>query len=352
MWKCVMCAKTMRREKKDQHECGKKECLTCKKMVSSDDHHCYFRGKSLEQPKTKFIFFDLETRQEDDRHMVNLCVAKIVCAHCIESPDDATCDVCGTRCSECHKKTKFGKEYARAPCIGCGKRTLFFSGKSALINFYKWLFIADHKGYTVLAHNLKGFDGVFLFDRLLDGGYDMNFIITGSKFMKINVKSNLNMTVIDSCNFLPMRLKEFSKTFGLDVLKGHFPFLFNTLSNQDYIGPVPDLKYFNPNGLFTKERAELIDWHQEKIDEGYEYNFQLEMAHYCEDDVRLLKMGCLKFREMMLEKTNGTIDPFNQITLAATCMSVFRTIFLKEYFVNECGEKVMVLGRGNNRDGL
>ena len=45
-----------------------------------------------------------------------------------------------------------------------------------------------------------------------------------------------------------MPLSKFPETFGLDLSthsKGDFPFKFNTVENQNYIGPVPDIKFYD-----------------------------------------------------------------------------------------------------------
>ena len=69
-----------------------------------------------------------------------------------------------------------------------------------------WLFLESHKDYTIIAHNMKGYDGYFLMDHLIRNGIKHRVIYDGSKIMYINVHNNLNMRVIDSLNFLPMAL--------------------------------------------------------------------------------------------------------------------------------------------------
>ena len=203
-----------------------------------------------------------------------------------------------------------------------------------------------------VAHNMKAYDGVFVYDYLLKNGYDVEVILNGSKFMRIRVK-NCRITFLDSCNFLPMRLKEFSNTFDLRVKKGYFPYLFNTLENKRYNGPIPELSYFDPDGLSTGERAELVTWHEAKTLSGEAYSMETEIAIYCQDDVRLMKEGCLRFRAMILENTNGLVDPFNHVTIASTCMAIYKTVHLREYF-EEDGEERTVRGRltKEEREGL
>ena len=64
-----------------------------------------------------------------------------------------------------------------------------------------------------------------------------------------------NIKFIDSLCFIPMKLADFPKTFGLTELeKGYFPHLFNRAENQDYVGPMPDVKYYDPNSMSPDDR--------------------------------------------------------------------------------------------------
>jgi hypothetical protein len=81
---------------------------------------------------------------------------------------------------------------------------------------------------------------------------------------KIVIKS-INLRIIDSSNFVQGPLKNFPKTFGLKELKkGYFPHFFNTTENQNYIGKIPDTKYYGVNSMKPKEREEFLEWHKQK----------------------------------------------------------------------------------------
>lgn len=43
--------------------------------------------------------------------------------------------------------------------------------------------------------------------------------------------------------------------------------------------------------------------------------------------MKILRLACIKFRSMLIDLTS--VDPFHQITIAGTCMAVFKTNFLK-----------------------
>lgn len=79
------------------------------------------------------------------------------------------------------------------------------------------------KGYTLIAHNSKGYVSHFILKWLVDQGMKPHCIWSGAKTMDLEIPK-LSIRFIDSLNFLQMPLKAFPKTFGLDKLKkGYFP---------------------------------------------------------------------------------------------------------------------------------
>ena len=62
---------------------------------------------------------------------------------------------------------------------------------------------------------------------------------------------------IDSYNFIPMSLKDFSSTYNLKQSKKFCPHGFNKPENWDYCGRMPDIKYFEPNKMQTEERLKF-----------------------------------------------------------------------------------------------
>ena len=80
-------------------------------------------------------------------------------------------------------------------------------------------------------------------------------LLTGSKVLVIKFGE---ITIKDSINFIPMALSKIPKTFDLKELKkGYFPHLFNTPENQDYVGNVPNKKFYNLEFMSVKERTKF-----------------------------------------------------------------------------------------------
>lgn len=114
---------------------------------------------------------------------------------------------------------------------------------------------------------------------MLEQGTAPEIIPCGSKVMSI-VLPCLSLRVIDSYNFLPMALSKLPACFGIEELtKGFFPHLFNTPENQNYIGPVPDSKYYCPDSMSSQSRKSFFAWHAEQKD--VIFNFQDEILSYC-----------------------------------------------------------------------
>jgi hypothetical protein len=68
------------------------------------------------------------------------------------------------------------------------------------------------------------------------------------------------MTFVDSLYFLPMKLAKIPDAFGQQELcKGYFPHLFNTKTNQNYVGPYPELKYYGYDFMSAGEQKKLSE---------------------------------------------------------------------------------------------
>ena len=94
-----------------------------------------------------------------------------------------------------------------------------------------------------------------------------------------------------------MPLASFPSTFNLTELKkGLIPNLFNTPNNQQYVDRIPDLEFYDPDGMMVKKKDELIRWHSDQVRRNVSFNFRQEMVAYCKSDVALLKAGCEAFQ--------------------------------------------------------
>ena len=116
----------------------------------------------------------------------------------------------------------------------------------------------------VVFHNLKGFDGMFILHELYQQQREVvDQLTVGAKVLSF--KSG-PVKFIDSLCFLPMPLASFPSTFNLTELrKGFFPHLFNTPDHQQYVGRIPDLEFYDPDGMMAKKKDELTRWHADQV---------------------------------------------------------------------------------------
>ena len=95
--------------------CGYTRCSNCEEIVKEDTHDCYMRPVYTKVGYDKlYIFFDYEAEQDTGMHNPNLVVAQYF---------DGT--------------------------------TFHFRTNE---DFCKWLISKQHRGYTAIAHNAKGYD--------------------------------------------------------------------------------------------------------------------------------------------------------------------------------------------------
>ena len=105
--------------------------------------------------------------------------------------------------------------------------------------------------HTMLQVSLYSF---FCSKELFYAGYDSQFILSYLEKQAIKPKiitSGLriicleacSIKLIDSLQFLNMPLSAVPKAFGIDGSKGYFPHFFNTMSNWNYDGPLPEKRF-------------------------------------------------------------------------------------------------------------
>ena len=290
-FKCQTCSATVDRKRQDVHKCGEHVCHVCKEYVLSD-HLCYLQCEPPKEPNEKLLFYDFETDFSSGEHVVNFAVAQYA----------------------------DGTEFV-------------FKGYDSLHEFCNFVFSMEHMGYCLIAHNAKGFDAVLIQRWLFQNRptADMHVTHSGQKIIQLTLK-DYEIRLIDSLNFLQMPLSKFPETFGLDLAtqsKGDFSVRYNILANQDYVGPMPSIDFYDiDTKKDVKKRNEFIAWHKKLVEQNYIFDFQKEMYKYCAQDVTILRVCCVDFRKTFLSETG--VDPFCYCTIAAAVMAVYRSKYLKQ----------------------
>ena len=306
------------------HRCGHAVCEHCEKDVELSSHQCFIQKvkKSDDDPKTKsvptnevrgrtplgppkkgmveverqpplFVFADFESTTSSEGYQEAIMVGYET------SESDECCTIYGD-----DVVARFVSEMEQLAVDEDG----------------------DDRNVIVVFHNLKGYDGMLLLRYMYAEHREVTGMVTiGAKVLSF---SSDRLTFKDSLCFLPFSLASFPSTFGLtELCKGFFPHLFNTLANQAYVGPIPDAHYYDPDGMLAKKRDEFMRWHAAKVESGYEFDLQRDMARYCESDVKLLKAGCSKFVKEFREAAQ--FDPLEKcLTIASACNRYWRKVRL------------------------
>ena len=286
-WRCSHCKKWMDKERAQEHKCCEKYCKNCD-CYYEGEHRCFIQ--KLEPPpppkiERTYYAYDLECRfDEDNNHIVNYAVVeKLYDDHFLET----------------------------------------FDTIEDLVN---WML--DQKYSTFLAHNGKAYDNWLVHQHIVRRTQEKptGLILAGNKIMKMKLANN---EWLDSINHIASPLEGLPKMFGLDAQqfkKGFFPYKFNVADNQNYIGKIPDIKYFEPNRMKDNKRTEFLEWYSKQT--GV-YDFHKELVEYCISDVTILRKALEIYRDDAM-KFNDGLDPLKSPTIASYCMKVFRTNHLKD----------------------
>ena len=180
----------------------------------------------------------------------------------------------------------------------------------------------------IYAHNLSGFDGIFLLKHLLGYGKVEPLLFNG-KLITIKVKitgdkksvargPTKTLVFKDSYLLLPLSLRKLCKAFGIEVPKGYFPFL---LTNVFYTGVIPKLEYWIgiDNTIYDTLKLE----HKNKM-----WSFQDEAIKYCKLDCQVLHQILVKFNELIFNEFSINID--KPLTLPSLAMRIYKTLYMPE----------------------
>jgi hypothetical protein len=205
------------------------------------------------------------------------------------------------------------------------------SGSSKQLVREALLFVTTvaHKDSEILlvAHNLKYDIGIckpYL--------YFANYLESDANLYKCDILFNKRkITLHDSLKIIPKRLDEFVGMFNLP----------KELTKADYIG----YRYHTVDNICSdelvdpREYIEHVDPNKRK---GFPYkasfNPQRVYMEYCENDVEILRLGLIRFREICLKEFN--VDIYEKLTIA----SVSFDYFLK----SGCLNNISIVG-GNSR---
>lgn len=214
----------------------------------------------------------------------------------------------------------------------CGCREVIYKD-NVISSFVQYIHTIrkKFKKVVVVAHNGQAFDHQFLLHHVMQStDLQIKLIMRGTKIIMLGID---NVKFIDSLNYFPMPLSTLPKAFdlGTELRKGYFPHLFNTLENCNYVGPMPDISYYDADNMKDDARCKFLEWYEKH--KLYEFDLSKELVDYCRSDVDILLKACLKFRKMFTEECN--VCPFTEsVTIASACNLMYRNlIFWVKYLL-------------------
>lgn len=180
----------------------------------------------------------------------------------------------------------------------------------------------------IYAHNLSGFDGIFLLRHLLEystqdvskyGSQDVSPIIFNGKLMGIKVKLE-GRTIIfkDSYLLLPLALRKLCVSFRVATQKTNFPFL---LTDINYVGEFPEYGFWSKMELSKYENLK-----REFNKTGVEWSFRDEAIKYCYMDCACLYEVLIKFNELIFKEFSVNIH--GSLTLPSLSMKIFKIHYM------------------------
>ena len=289
---CTVCF--ARYESKKDHTCWHAKCWNCKEEDDLRDHKCFILPVEEEEagPRPVFVYADIEAMVLPDGSFQ----PNLVCYQ-TSKPNSTIETLKGPNCCR-----EFIQALNKLAWVPAGKKKM------------------RERPVTVLFHNLKGFDGVFILKELyMDSRRVTNQASMGAKVLTFKCGP---ITFKDSLCFLPFPLSAFPSTFGIKELKkGYFPHAFNTPQNQGYVGSIPDKQYYDPDGMKSKEKTAFDAWYDEQVARGELFDLQKELVSYCQSDVKLLKEGCEAFVKQFRQEAD--FNPFERCTTIASACNLY-----------------------------
>ncbi len=149
-------------------------------------------------------------------------------------------------------------------------------------------------------------------------------LITSTAYFKSKFGQQIKVSVIDSYNLISVALKKFPKMFKLDkVVKEVMPYeLYNESGalEKKYI----NIEYVLDKYISKDDKEQFLDnikkWECE--DGKGNYNIIHYSKKYCEIDVKIMRLGYIKFREWILKITG--IDIEQKLTMAGIADTYFQ----------------------------
>ena len=143
-----------------------------------------------------------------------------------------------------------------------------------------------------------------------------------NKFYQVKIKygTRYRLKLRDSYLLLPTTLRSLAKDLNLETEKGYFPHQFVDLSTLGYVGPYPNIKYWDRDANNTVK---------EGIKKKKTFNLKEKSLEYLEKDCIILYTVLKNFHKEFYELFK--IDMFKSLTLPSLAVRVWKnTVYYKK----------------------
>jgi|SRR5882762_155967 len=129
-----------------------------------------------------------------------------------------------------------------------------------ILDCLKSILTRKYNGYKIYIHNMAKFDVIFLLKYLIKIAH-VQPVIHNGRIISLTINYGKNneyqLEFKDSYLILLNSLSRLTKNFKVENLKTIFPYFFVNENNLDYIGNVPDFKFFG-------NKTDLTDYNEYK----------------------------------------------------------------------------------------
>jgi hypothetical protein len=170
-------------------------------------------------------------------------------------------------------------------------------------------------------------------EKELNNYYNINLTFRDDQVIKLDLKikyqpladpkskneTTVKITFLDSLNILSGSLEQLAKDYQVQTQKGIFPYTFVNKDNLNYIGHIPNIKYYS--GIEPIEYNNLVNNHPNK-----------EQWSLKEETLNYLKKDLISLLEILNEFSKILYFKFNlNITEGMTISRLALNLFLKKY---------------------
>ncbi len=195
----------------------------------------------------------------------------------------------------------------------------------------------NYNHHTIYVHNLSGFDAIFIIHSLIkfhnmkvEPFYKANKLYSLS--LTYQDKENKNKKIYkivfkDSYLLLGSSLRKLGKDFNVETQKGFFPYSFVSRNKLNYIGKIPDYKYFTNdlnfndylkmcnNNSFWSLKKETINYLKSDLISLYQIIIKFRNEIYYSESINLTSVSSLSSLTSKIFKTNYYNPSLNSICI-------------------------------------